>query len=282
MEKTSRPLEVHTSVVNHPEFIEWQFRALKTFMKGDWNFVVFNDAKSWPEFTNFGDASMRAEIRRTCERLNVMCIDIPNDRHQSVTCPATRCADSMNFMVNSYRHVYNCGIHNRVLCIDSDMFPVVPMDASTLYADVAAAYVPQPRENLNYIWNGLWYMDFDKVWSVDKIDWCNGIFKNELCDVGGAMTYWLDEKPTNAQVYEIKHRWSLTWDEKCALPHDMAPVWMDFFRKDVKNQDGKFWCELYDERFMHYRAGGNWEHLDRSVHDERIRGLREVFEKVLI
>jgi len=42
----------------------------------------------------------------------------------------------------------------------------------------------------------------------------------------------------------------------------------------VKNQGGKFWCELYDERFMHYRAGGNWEHLDRSVHDERIRGLR--------
>ena len=32
-----------------------------------------------------------------------------------------------------------------------------------------------------------------------------------------------------------------------------------FIKTDPRNQNDKFFCEIYDNKFLHYRAGGNWE-----------------------
>jgi len=38
-------MKIVTAVVNNPTFIEVQYHTLKKYVKGDYDFIVFNDAK---------------------------------------------------------------------------------------------------------------------------------------------------------------------------------------------------------------------------------------------
>ena len=51
-------IKVLTAVVNNPVFIEIQYFTLKKYIKCDYEFIVFNDAKQFPDFTNGGDITI--------------------------------------------------------------------------------------------------------------------------------------------------------------------------------------------------------------------------------
>ena len=55
-------MKIVTAVVNNVDFIEIQYHSLKKYFKGDWEFIVFNDAKEFPDFTNGGDISIKNKI----------------------------------------------------------------------------------------------------------------------------------------------------------------------------------------------------------------------------
>ena len=62
-------MKVLTAVVNNPIFIEIQYYTLKKYMKCDYEFIVFNDAKGFPDFTNGGDVSVKNIIQKVCSSL---------------------------------------------------------------------------------------------------------------------------------------------------------------------------------------------------------------------
>ena len=55
-------MKVVTAVVNNPLFIELQYYSLKKYIPCDFEYIVFNDAKDFPDFTNNGDVAMRKKI----------------------------------------------------------------------------------------------------------------------------------------------------------------------------------------------------------------------------
>ena len=38
---------------------------------------------------------------------------------------------------------------------------------------------------------------------------------------------------------------------------------------------GKFFCEIYDNVFLHYRAGGNWRNEGINIHKKLTKELKE-------
>ena len=50
-----------------------------------------------------------------------------------------------------------------------------------------------------------------------------------------------------------------------------------FLQNDIRNINGKFFCELYDNKFFHYRAGGNWEKRKLKFHVELSYQLKSIF-----
>jgi len=38
----------------------------------------------------------------------------------------------------------------------------------------------------------------------------------------------------------------------------IAKSLINFMENDDRNRNGKFYCELYADTFMHFRAGSNW------------------------
>ena len=51
-------MKIVTAVVNNPVFIEIQYYTLQKYMKCDYEFIVFNDAKSFSDYSNGGDISI--------------------------------------------------------------------------------------------------------------------------------------------------------------------------------------------------------------------------------
>jgi len=271
-------MKIVSAVVNNPIFIQIQFFTLQKYFKGsDYEFIIFNDAKDFPDFSNSGDVTIKQKIEDVCKQLGIKCIPIPNENHRSIKCAATRCADSMNFILN-----YQLQNPDKYLLLDSDMFLISDFDINK-YAAYDCAVVLQSRFNhqVNYIWNGIYYFDMTKMANKNLLNWncCAG------CDVGGMMQEWLLKQVSKtdmpntdlirwtnrsyhtANVYFIKHLWSCSWDAAempdCVKQNTKL---QEFLINDPRNQNGKYFAEIYDDVFLHYRAGGNWRNESMNLH----------------
>ena len=281
-------MKIITAVVNNPIFIEIQFHTLQKYFKGSYEFIIFNDAKDFPDFTNGGDITIKSKIEDVCKGLGIQCINIPNNSHKICHDAAIRCSDSMNYILN-YQKQYL----DQYLLLDSDMFLIDHFDISK-YQEYDCAIVLQTRENgnINYFWNGIYYFNMNKIKNIDKLNWncCNG------CDVGGMMQEWLKIQMKGSSfpstdmirwtqqsfhsnnIYFIKHLWSCTWNSD-ELPENIKANkrLIDFFQKDPRNETGKYFCEVYDNVFLHYRAGGNWRNEGLETHRLLTNKLKLIF-----
>jgi hypothetical protein len=272
-------LEIQTAVVNNPAFIELQHRSLRHFLTGEYSLTVFNDAKKFPDYSNFGDPGVHREIQRTCERLNIPCVDISNPSHASNMCAANRCADAMSALLD-----YQRARPAKYLVIDSDMFLATPTPTN-VYDAWDAAIVPQVRSNdrgntVRYFWNGVYYFNTARLPDMDGLSWRNNDVDGVWTDVGGAMHYWLERNRGAARIYEMPHKWSCKWgfDE---FPAQMDARFLAFLMTDPRNPgDGTFFGELYDGRFLHFRAGGNWEKRSPNEYKQSVDALQQAFRTI--
>jgi hypothetical protein len=270
-------MKIITSVVNNPIFIEIQYYTLKKYFQGEYEFIIFNDAKDFPDFTNYNDVTMKQQIQYICNKLNIKCINIPNKHHIKKTNAALRCADSMNYILE-----YQKNNPDKYLLLDSDMFLIDHFDINK-YSQFDCAIVLQSRNQhrINYFWNGIYYFDMTKMKNIEFLNFncCKD------CDVGGMMQEWLKKQMGNIpipntdhirwidkdfhtnNIYFIKHLWSCSWDIS-ELPTNLQSniKLIDFLKNDVRNVNNKFFCEIYDNLFLHYRCGGNWRREGFDLH----------------
>jgi hypothetical protein len=249
-------MKIITSVVNNIGFIEIQHHTLKKHFKGDYEFIVFNDAKGFPDLTNGGDVTLRGKITTTCAALGITCIEIPNSHHRNMGM-SDRHADTFNLHVMKYQKQNP----DTYLLLDSDMFLVRDFDPS-IYTAYECAIVPQTRGNETYFWPGLCFMDFTKIQNSHLLDWRTA----PGFDSGGMMRSWLSMQ-TPESIYTIRHLPSCTW-AVAEIPDSLREneKLVNFLTTDVRNVNGKFFCELYDGVFLHYRAGGNWRGEGLGLH----------------
>jgi hypothetical protein len=276
-------MKVLTAVVNNPIFIEIQYYTLKKYMKTDYEFIVFNDAKPFPDFTNGNDVSIREQIIDLCAKLNIKCVNIENSHHMQKQNASQRTADSCNIMLQ-----FQIQNPDQYLVLDSDMFLIDDFYLDH-YLKYDCAIVLQSRNNFttHYFWNGLYYFDTTKMQNMNLLNWdCTNILSlncDENHDTGGAMQTWLscqtdyfpntddirkkDALYVRDDVYFIRHLWSCSWDES-ELPLNLKnhSALLDFMKTDPRNQCDKFFCEIYDNMFLHYRAGGNWKNEGLDLH----------------
>lgn len=267
-------ITVVTPVVNNVEFIRIQWYCLSKYIKAPFEFIVFNAAKPFPDLTNGGDVSIRQKISDVCEELGIRCIDTDVSHHVQVLDPSTRTADACNAIL-----VYQLANPGKYLLMDSDMFLIDYTDFSE-YEDYVAAVVhqfahyPDRRIQFEHFWNGLCYFDTEKMQNTDLLDWNTAPY----ADTGGAMRDWLSTVP-KYDIYFMRHLWSETWDEdKLPEKYKGNKELVSFLKNDPRNKDRKFFCELYDGKILHYRAGGNWRKEGIEFHRE----LTEKLKKVLI
>jgi len=280
-------MKIITAVVNNVDFIEIQYHTLKKYFKGEYEFIVFNDAKNFPDITNGNDIKIKTQIQNICNKLNIKCIDIPNDHHKTKLSVNYRHVDSLNYILQ-----YQKNNPDKYLLLDSDMFLIDDFDINK-YDNYDCAITLQSRNNhkINYIWPGMCYLDMTKIKRFEMLNWdvC------EYCDSGGMTKEWLKEQMKNSyiptveeirwtnkqfhtnDIYFMKHLWSCTWDIN-ELPKNLQnnTKLIEFFKNDPRNQNGKFFCEIYDNVFLHYRAGSNWRQEGFDLHNQLTSKLKNI------
>jgi hypothetical protein len=72
---------------------------------------------------------------------------------------------------------------------------------------------------------------------------------------------------SNDNIFFIKHLWSCTWDDT-ELPSKFINNndFKEFLNNDIRNTNGKYFCEIYDNCILHLRAGGNWLKENKNNH----------------
>ena len=122
------------------------------------------------------------------------------------------------------------------------------------------AIVPQDRFNVRYFWNGLSFFNMPKISNKHLLNW--DIFNST--DTGGMMYKYVNATE-DLNSYNIKHLWSLNWNKEKS-PSSLNPILYDYLENDPRNINGNFFSELFDNTFLHYRAGGNWDKISENEH----------------
>lgn len=148
------PVLVITTIYNHPELVELQYKSLKKFLKDDYRFVVFNDAN---------DQSFSNLIENECKRFNIEHYKVPQEIHQSPhpewvnIDSAIQCAP-LNISA-AYRHsqalryafekfdYYRNGI---ITVIDNDCFLINNFSIKEFMEDTAISAIAFDHGKLSY------------------------------------------------------------------------------------------------------------------------------------
>lgn len=277
-------MKIVTAVVNNIDFINIQYHTFKKYFIGEYEFIVFNDAKDFPDFTNFDDITIKSKIESLCAKLNIKCINIPNEHHKRNTDPSSRCADSMNYILN-----YQIQNPDKYLILDGDMFLIDYFDINK-YSKYDCAIVLQTRSEAKYFWHGICYFDMLKMKNVNMLNW--NVCAN--CDTGGMMQKWLTTQLNDnlfpntdeirysnknlhtEHIYFIKHLWSCSWNEtEIPLGIKDNKKLIDFLKNDIRNKNENFFCEIFDNVFLHYRGGCNWMKEGIELHNKLTQSLKE-------
>ncbi len=268
-------MKVISVVVNNPIFIKFQYELLKKFMPVDYEFIIFNDAKPFPDHSNFNNPTLRDEIKSLCVSLGIRCIDIQNDHHRHLNLNASsRHSDSLRIM-----REFMTQHPDEYLMLDSDMFPIAKIDINKYREYNCGAIAIQQRNDKIYMWPNLFYMNVLKVPNWELINW--DIMPG--CDTGGMSYIWLMKQinETPNSIYHIKYLSSCTWDESHLIDTLKSENLIYFLKNDVRNVNGKFWCEIYENSILHYRAGSNWNNEGVDVHNTVIKQLETYINSII-
>lgn len=267
-------MKIVSVFVNNPIFIELMYNSIKKFFKTDkeYELIIFNDAKTWPDITNFGDITMKQQINDMCKKLNVSCIHIPNSHHVTENSASIRHSNSVNFITKymfTYPDIY--------FMLDSDMFFIDYFDIKE-FEKYYFCYINQSRNInnciINYPWPNFFYLNINEIPNKQLIDWsiAPGL------DAGGKCHLWLSTLDKE-KVLEIKHLWSCNWNKK-DIPKSINKNIKSFLDNDVRNKEGKYFSELYHKKILHYRGGSNWMNDSFQLHNSMINLLYESLSKM--
>lgn len=256
-------MKIIVPVCNNPTFIKLQAHGFAKHIHEPYEFIVFNDCKRWPDFSNFDNPGLYDEIHALCSSLNIRCIDVPNEHHKTEEDPSNRHASTMTFMFSFMKEN-----PDEYVVFDSDMFMIDTLDMNRMRQSTAVV-VLQDRPGIRYFWPNLFYMDMHRVKQVELL----AFYKMAGADAGGETHVWLNQQAASDVGY-IHHLPSLTWD---TLPKAYDyPQLETFLRVDPRNVNRKFFCEIYDTSILHYRAGSNWLKNSFGLHKELTKRLSAV------
>jgi len=282
---SGEPIILISSWVNHPETLKvhrdlW----IQAFPGETVNYIVYIDAKDYADESNFYDGTMRDKLMNECMRLGIQYYLVPEHYHDNRSLIIPHCqinqersASARDVLVchMAWRdHVLNNQNVNRVGLIQPDIFPYRKLDWQSLTRGADFYYKPQQRDTLTYAWNGLCFFTMN-TWSQDlkeKVDFQHGLQKNIFTDSGGGL-WKLMEVLTDGRKYGWTGQNSLQWSSSDQCPD--LPFWvMEHLKADPRNRvesDGTilYYSEIQDDRFLHLRAGCNWDRIGKEIHEKR-------------
>jgi hypothetical protein len=279
-------VQIITTVSAWPEALEAQSKLLNEFSKDSFHFVALIDTSATPNPWNLWDSTLRSRAQSIagefCDEVILMPEELHINRKQLF--PGTkvlkarnsneRASDVLQYafrekIVNSNRYSF---------IIDSDMFPVAPFSISESLRDLSIRGVLQYRSGrfgryAEYYWNGIMMFHPSKLDFLEEYSFDCGKVNGLRVDTGGQSHWWIKkvkDSGNQKSLGGINHLASLDWtlqDAGDVLPKSIR----SFVETDDRNVGKRLYTEMYDGKFLHFRAGSNWREEPVEIVKQRNR-----------
>lgn len=281
-----------TSIAAWPEAIQLMRASFDKFCEDDYELIAYVDTPSEPCAFNLWDGSLRDKAIDFAHSYADKVYVIPDFIHKNrrILYPKTkekRAKNANTRASDTLQYAWETEISHsksQVLLLDSDMFPFRPFSLSKHFheknqvasrAVINRSFSRKRNEHVDWLWSGLLFLDPPKLpmkehWSFDcgKV---NGV----PVDVSGQTGLWLQRLSHPESIVEkIEHLASLNWSSENQVAN-LSESLYSFIENDDRNLDGKFFCEIYDQTFVHYRAGSNWRGEEREIVQTRNHNFAE-------
>jgi hypothetical protein len=289
-----KKIKVITTVATWPTALQLQLTGLRKYMKEDFDLIAFIDTPSEPGPYNLWDEKLRNKALEYSNEIGVKTYLVPEEIHlkRKDLFPKTKELSGNNANLRASDTLQYAFMNevlesdSPIMFMDNDMFPVnyfswyEKMDSNKIIRSVFHSSKARfSKRFVTYLWSGLLFIDSEnmpskEIWSFDcgKI---NGI----RVDVSGQTYHWLEQiKKLNnlAKVEKIQHLSSLNWAAD-SIPKFLENELINFIISDARNIDSKFYCEIYDECFIHFRAGSNWMKESKEIVEDRISKFSKAY-----
>ncbi len=266
-------LSIHT---NYPPFLDLQLRLSKRHLKFDYDFVVgWDEPESSIKSLGLNHSSTVAE--KIASSFGANFHRIPSWVHKernllfsksdlrkfSTSDMAIRCSNTLNYMLGAIPWQK----YKEILILDSDMFPIMNIEASPVDGSRPIAGVRQlsgTNKSHEYFWNGLVWIYGDAPFS-NLINFDIVKSRGTKTDVGGATNQYIQLcRHLGLEAVFLTHLASLSWGEDQWGEFQLDQPLKKWILSDYRN-DTSFYCEIYDGKFLHYRGGSNWMNRDPAA-----------------
>ena len=277
-----------TSAYNRADFIEWQQKSFKKFLKDDYELVVFSDATNQKH---------RDEIKEMCEKYSLRFYQVPNAIHQS---PYLHREPADNF---NHPAIRNCNVvmyalakigfdHEGIVAIfDSDLFLTKECSFNDLLINHDLLGIAQSRggvyNRVDYLWIGLCIMNTKTMPNKRELNFNCGRINDIPVDAGGYSHYYLKNENPKVYYMDMLHagEYSCSICEtliKCPHIEDqLLNTSLDKNQKALIQKglpSGEF---FHNGTFFHYSGGTNWDHKSPKYHKTKSELVKEYMETIL-
>lgn len=273
------------------DLIDYQYKSIKKFVTDiDYEYIIFNDGVNEENINNFKKKNTRQNIENKCHELNIKCIGIPQEIHhnrklifpntqETVINSCTRCANSTQYAFNYLKDF------DAILCfIDSDMFFINKINIQEYLGKHDFCALLQDRDNIIYMWNGIYIMDLKKTQYKELINFDCGNIDGVSVDVGGHTNIFLQK---NIGKYKaIDRKYVPNYNEFIDLKRNSDNIFSEEFSEMIENISGFYGhVSINGEIIMnnciyHIRGfGGNWDYSNaffRNYLSKKYKNLPEL------
>lgn len=282
--ENSAKMKVFTYNCNRPDFIEIQHETFSKFLKDDYEFIVFNDARDPRHFD---------QISITCERLGIKHIPIPQEIHNrpGFDCSVTEFSKRNCNVVRYSLETLGFDHDDIVALIDGDLFLVKEFSIRDYLKGYDLAGHLREGRPIKYLWIGLAFLDMARMPNKKTISFDCGWIDNMEVDSGGYSYHYLKNNPEAkvaymnelclseyaCQNYEIKAYDNIHTQSFEALKQlGYDPDMISFIKSGPTDM------ELFlNGTFLHYAGSCNWARQSAGYHASKSQILNDYIEKVL-
>ena len=239
-------VKIYTFPDKRPDFIKFQKKTIDKFLKDDYEYIIVNNGSS---------DVLRKEIHDICIDNGINHIYVENPNHMD---PNIACAYPINQILDKYIKLEKESNTISVI-IDSDMFFISDFSIVDFIGDNEIAALPQSRGDVNYIWNGIVFINHSKVIDIESFDFGYQFINGHGTDVGGNMYFYFKEHPY-CKMRHVIHTSHIKSESNNldSLPDDILKIY-----------DDSFCFEIIEKCILHYGRGSNWDNMVADYHKRK-------------
>jgi len=279
-----------THCYNRPEFIEIQYKTFKKFLQDEYEFVVFNDAKT---------EDMALQINAICKQYNIRSIAIPQEIHDRPYLyrlpgdpyhrPNIRHANALQYSLD----VLGFNFDGIVAIVDSDLFMVKSMSINDCMKESDIVSVQREAPNgIVYAWPGFVLLKMSALPNKNMLNFNCGKIGRVSVDAGGHTHDYLLNNP------QARVRYFDNFYVNCDGTSTITSRYRNMQNKPYNTkllrrlgfdktaieliEAGAHRIEfLLDNHFFHYRSGTNWNHQSNHYHEAKTRLFKKYITTIL-